>query len=283
MLKQFSEKTFLLSLRPKYKKYFWIPANFVGPVWKLADFKKKILAYKSAQIEKLVKPSMKISVEIKYWCEVLSEIAYLNELRKSYFTRAAVAIRPIFDKLAKQNNLGSWEEINLLTSKEILDLVRGKNNYQKVLVQQRQFNLFAFANVSEKKIEFLSTTEVKKFLQSNQLKSEGIKEVGGIVAWRGVARGKVKILLSPADFPKLKTGEILIDKMTSTDFIPVMKRAGAFVTDEGALTCHAAIVAREYNKPCIIGTKIATKVLKDGDLVEVDAEKGIVRKIHPVK
>jgi pyruvate,water dikinase len=56
-----------------------------------------------------------------------------------------------------------------------------------------------------------------------------------------------------------------------------MQKAAAFVTDEGGLTCHAAIVAREMKKPCIIGTKIATKVLKDGDMVEVDANKGIVK------
>jgi pyruvate,water dikinase len=56
-----------------------------------------------------------------------------------------------------------------------------------------------------------------------------------------------------------------------------MNKASAFITDEGGITCHAAIVARELNKPCIIGTKIATKVLKDGDMVEVDAERGVVR------
>jgi pyruvate,water dikinase len=56
-----------------------------------------------------------------------------------------------------------------------------------------------------------------------------------------------------------------------------MKKAGAIVTDEGGLTCHAAIVSRELRVPCVIGTKIATKVLKDGDLVEVDADRGIVK------
>lgn len=65
--------------------------------------------------------------------------------------------------------------------------------------------------------------------------------------------------------------------MTTPDFVPIMKRASAFVTDEGGITCHAAIVSREMKKPCIIGTKIATQVLKDGDLVEVDADKGVVK------
>ena len=58
-----------------------------------------------------------------------------------------------------------------------------------------------------------------------------------------------------------------------------MRSSGAIVTDIGGLTCHAAIVAREMKKPCIVGTKIATQVLKDGDIVEVDASNGIVKKI----
>ena len=63
------------------------------------------------------------------------------------------------------------------------------------------------------------------------------------------------------------------------EYVPLMKKAAAIVTDEGGITCHAAIVSRELNKPCIIGVKIATKVLKDGDLIEVDAEKGVVKVI----
>jgi pyruvate,water dikinase len=59
-----------------------------------------------------------------------------------------------------------------------------------------------------------------------------------------------------------------------------MKKAGAIITDEGGITCHAAIVSRELKKPCIIGTKIATQVFKDGDMVEVDAENGIVKIIR---
>ena len=71
----------------------------------------------------------------------------------------------------------------------------------------------------------------------------------------------------------------MVATMTFPNFIPAMEKAAAFVTDEGGILCHAAIVAREMKKPCIIGTKIATQVLKDGELVEVDANKGIVRKL----
>ena len=78
---------------------------------------------------------------------------------------------------------------------------------------------------------------------------------------------------------KMKDGDILVSISTQPDLLPAMKKAAAFITDQGGVTSHAAIVAREMKTPCVIATKIATKVLKDGDIVEVDADKGIVRKI----
>lgn len=105
----------------------------------------------------------------------------------------------------------------------------------------------------------------------------GGTDVKGMSAFEGIARGRVRVLFRKTDIPLLQTGEILVMGMTTPEFLPAMKKAAAFVTDEGGITCHAAIVARELKKPCIIGTKIATQVLKDGDEVEVDANKGIVR------
>ncbi|MBI5729435.1 MAG: hypothetical protein HY983_04335 [Candidatus Magasanikbacteria bacterium] len=78
---------------------------------------------------------------------------------------------------------------------------------------------------------------------------------------------------------KFTDGNILVSNVTDPTLLPIMKKANAFVTNMGGLTCHAAIVAREMKKPCVVGTKIATHVFKDGDMVEVDAERGIVRKI----
>lgn len=65
--------------------------------------------------------------------------------------------------------------------------------------------------------------------------------------------------------------------MTTPNMISAMKCAAAFITDEGGITCHAAIISRELKKPCIIGTKIATKILKDGDIVEIDADNGVIK------
>lgn len=99
----------------------------------------------------------------------------------------------------------------------------------------------------------------------------------GQSAYRGKVSGKVRIVKRTDQAEKVIEGEIIVSPMTTPDFAPAMKNAAAFVTDEGGVTCHAAIIAREIRKPCVVGTKIATQVLKDGDMVEVDADNGIVR------
>lgn len=99
----------------------------------------------------------------------------------------------------------------------------------------------------------------------------------GQIGNKGFAKGIVRILKRKEQIEDTQEGEIIVSAMTTPEFMPAMQKAAAFVTDEGGITCHAAIVARELGKPCIIGTKFATQILKDGDMVEVDADNGIVR------
>jgi len=98
----------------------------------------------------------------------------------------------------------------------------------------------------------------------------------GLGASPGIAVGEVKIVGSEKDIAKVKEGDVLVAVMTTPDMVPAMKKASAIVTDEGGMTCHAAIVSRELGVPAVVGTKNATKVLKDGMLVTVDGERGIV-------
>ena len=107
-----------------------------------------------------------------------------------------------------------------------------------------------------------------------------MSEVSGQVAYKGKVQGVVRIVKKQSDMSRVRAGDILVSPMTTPDFLPAMQKAIAFVTDEGGVTCHAAIVSRELKKPCIIGTKIATQVLQDGDLIEVDADNGVVRIIE---
>jgi phosphohistidine swiveling domain-containing protein len=120
------------------------------------------------------------------------------------------------------------------------------------------------------------TQQIKKFTEV----TKNLKQAKGQLAYPGLVIGKVKVILNPLkENKKFKKGDVLITGMTRPDYLPLMNLASAVVTDAGGLLCHAAITARELKIPTIIGTKIATKVFKDGDLVEVDANKGIVRKI----
>ncbi len=104
----------------------------------------------------------------------------------------------------------------------------------------------------------------------------------GQIAQKGMAKGIVRIISSVDHLDKVNKGDILVAAMTMPKYLPAMKKAAAFVTDEGGITCHAAIIAREMGKPCVIGTKVATEVLKDGDEVVVDANKGVIKIIKRV-
>lgn len=106
--------------------------------------------------------------------------------------------------------------------------------------------------------------------------SEAAMLVKGQGATTGASTGKVKIILSAKEIGKVSSGDVLVTKMTSPDFVPAMRKASAIVTDEGGITSHAAIVSRELGIPCIVGTGNATKTLKEGETVTVDADHGIV-------
>ncbi len=104
----------------------------------------------------------------------------------------------------------------------------------------------------------------------------GVVLVEGQGASPGVVSGRVVIVRDVKDTSGVKDGDILVTKMTNPDMVPAMRRVSAIVTDEGGMTCHAAIVSRELGTPAVVGTKKATKLLKDGQIVTVDGEKGII-------
>ncbi len=122
---------------------------------------------------------------------------------------------------------------------------------------------------------------IEKYNISRNFKK--VKEVKGQIAFPGKVRGIVKVILNPNDVLKVKKGNILVAVMTFPSYIVAVEKSSALVTDEGGILCHASIIARETKKPCIISTKIATKVFQDGDEVEVDANNGIVKIIKKAK
>ena len=106
--------------------------------------------------------------------------------------------------------------------------------------------------------------------------SAGSPVVSGLSASPGVVVGRVRVLWNPSEGDQLVAGEILVAPMTNPNWVPVIRRAAALVTDSGGITCHAAIVSRELGVPCVVGTRRATQILHDGMVVTVDAEHGTI-------
>jgi pyruvate,water dikinase len=118
----------------------------------------------------------------------------------------------------------------------------------------------------------LEGNKAQKFIEKEEKEEIEIKrKIKGMVAQRGKAIGRVVKVFSKEDIYKVNEGDIIVSPMTTPDMVIGLARAGAIVTDEGGIVCHAAIISREFGIPCIVGTKIATKVLKDGYVVEIDA------------
>jgi phosphohistidine swiveling domain-containing protein len=174
----------------------------------------------------------------------------------------------------------SFEGLNQLLMSEIIDGLERPQNFQGLIEKRSQASFFFHAPFrptrglegTKAKVEIASIEN-----QAHQEDYSAIREVIGKTGSRGHAIGTVQKILSSDEIANFQEGNILVTVYTAPEFVPAMKKAAAIVTDTGGLTCHAAIVSRELGKPCIIGTKNATKVLKDGDLVEVDADAGVIR------
>lgn len=239
----------------------------------LSDHKKRILS-----ANRLLK---KINDrKITNFAKSLQQITFLNEFRKNVFSRASLEVREVFTVVAGMCGFESWRDCYYLTPFEIRDVLSGKKLSKNILISRQIVGYRINPDGSVSFLDKKTTNRFAEYLKSVQgAKSSAVSTDGvirGFSANKGVIKAIAKVILSSKDFDKLKPGEILVTTMTSVDFVPVMERAGAFVTNEGGITSHASIIAREMNKPCILGTKNATQLIKDGDFVEVDADKGIV-------
>ena len=167
--------------------------------------------------------------------------------------------------------------VSMLRLKEILKYIEtGYIDYELV---EKRYNGIVWNLTTNELYYGEQAKEYIKSLKITEEKTEKTNIIKGTVASKGKAKGKVIIALSTEDFPKIKQGSILVANMTTPWYTPYLSKVQAIVTDEGGIGCHASIIARELGIPCVIGTKIATSIFKDGDLVEVDADKGIVKKI----
>lgn len=297
LLKLAKNKPALEELNKYIKKYCWLNYGHRGPALTIEAL--------SQQLKKLSKDisgmkSLRASVDIR--SQVSRQARYMKELRltvaekrlfmiardfngiKAYRTDLMFltfyTLNQAVNELSRQLGV-SVNDLHCLLPQEFLAVLRNKK-VPKVETLRQRFNKSVVHIKTFNKMEVYLGNKAEVFIRNNIPKVETVGDssiIKGFVASVGKVTGVVKIINNVGDIHKITKGDILVAAQTIPQYLPAMAKAAAFVTDIGGITSHAAIVAREMKKPCVIGTKIASKVLHDGDIIEVDAEKGEVRKI----
>lgn len=235
------------------------------------------LTQKLAKDRIIILKTYRFSATVGHWLDVLDRYAYYHDRRKEMQCRSMYAFHLWLREAARRLKV-STNDLEWFYSHEIGRFLHGRTFDKKELTRRKKSVLVL---ADKKRLQIFSGQRAllkrRALLGSNAHSATAVKGVG---VTSGVVRARARVCNGVVEARrKVKSGDILICGMTLPDYVPVMKRAAAIVTDEGGITCHAAIVARELHKPCVVGTRLATKVFKDGDWVEVDAIKGIVRKL----
>ncbi len=203
---------------------------------------------------------------------VLRFFALWRDERKAFLQMISLGFRKV--ALAAANELNVESKAIEFAFRDEIDEV--SHNPQKFL-ERKNRSVLLLPN-SQTHGQILVGAEVEPYFQEFMATTE-VREIKGIVASPGKVQGIANVILRQHQFFEFNEGDILVTTMTRPEFMPLMKKASAIVTDEGGLTCHAAIVSRELKKPCIVGTKDGTRIFKTGDKIEVDANLGVIKKI----
>ena len=206
------------------------------------------------------------SIKVKTNKKVLEQIESIR-LHSLYPNIIDVFLPKVLDRLSKKSGI-SQDLLFLCTPDELIAIDEANTKISSSILKKRAQGCYF---IKDKKWQF-TYSQVDKYESIRNL-----KEVRGSVGFKGYAKGTVKIINKPENMDKFSDGDILVSINTNPSLMPIIKKCKAIISDEGGITCHAAIVARELKIPCLIGTKYATKLLKDGDLIELDTNKGIIK------
>jgi len=279
------------------KKYCWLPTyDFNLPVLTEKDFLKRLeeiknpmekLKEKREKIEDSKKRIKKIKEKIKSkyllkLIDALQEYLFLRTYRTDVLRQATYYALPFLWEIAKRAHI-SKEDVYLLTPNEIIDFLE-KNKLPKLTEIKRRKKMYVLIRRNGKEEIISNPKEINKIGKGIETKKEiTILTLEGNTTYPGIVKGRVAVITNIKDIKKLKRGNILVSSMTTPDMIVAFDKVAAIVTNEGGITSHAAISSRELKIPCVIATKNATSVLKDGDFIEVDANKGIVKILKKAK
>jgi phosphoenolpyruvate synthase/pyruvate phosphate dikinase len=281
-----------VSINKHVKKYSWLALRFfIGKPWTKELVLQRLKNYTPVkarlELEKIVssrqtrelqinKVTKNFSKKDKEIVELIRNIVFLRTQRTDFFQESSYYVLPLIKKIATELKI-TYNDLLYLSASEVLLSLKNKFNYL-TCIKKRKKGFLVFFDYNQNIV--LESTDALKYIKQRPILKQNLKttkKISGQTGFLGKATGKVKIIKSAKDNMKVKKGDIVVAIMTTPNFIPALEKAAAFITDEGGITCHAAIIAREMKKPCIIGTKNATKLLKDGDIIKVDADKGIIK------
>lgn len=282
------------ALQKHYQKYFYVAHMWVGKVTSFQcylkelirlvasfDDLKKVHTSEQRDISAALRKRQALMIKLKIkQPEVLMFDGFGDFMVTKIYRRfaqiyAVYKIEFIFREISRRLGL-SLKQVRFMMPDEIkAALLDGK--VERIVLRERTKMCAVYSEKGVRKVYV--GEQARRLARRVKQKIEDVVEIHGQVGCVGKAVGEVKLIFRPKDMGKMKQGDILVSIATDPDIVPAMKKAAAIVTEQGGVTSHAAIVARELKIPCVIGTKIATRVLKDGDRVEVDAYKGVVRKI----
>ena len=280
-------------LQALHQKFCWLACNYENEPWDLSFFSSAILEKvkhnPKQQVQNILHQEQENETRrtqvIKELCltkkeielfNIASEVMHFKANREDILFRSYYEMRPLLEEIARRLNL-SMNQVKFMLPEEIrAALAENKINTTEINERLK----YCIAINAERKTRVLSGQAAREYLRRNVQEQNlpPIQDLKGSCAYPGSAQGKVRLILTPKDMVKMKKGDILVSHATNVDIIPAIQKAAAIITDSGGITCHAAIISRELKVPCLVGTKIATKVLKEGDIIFVDTEKGIIRK-----
>ncbi len=200
------------------------------------------------------------------------EIIYLKFMRKGVYAESFFYNKMLLAEIAERIGLETTDMLHLLPEEILGALVVG--SFPKALIPKRIKQ--ALYVHGEGHSSPLSNDLREKYIVAPEMQ----EEISGTTAYPGMVKGRVKHVNVVEDMKGFEKGMILVSRNTNPALVPAMQKAAAFVTDTGGMTCHAACVAREMKTPCVVGTGNGSRILKDGDLVEVDATNATVKIIE---
>lgn len=305
-IKSLSEKT-SKEIDKHIQKYAWIktPLSYITVDFTRKDYLDRIEFLLKEDIEKRKKDILEARqtnkrnylktierYQIKGTSYLLAEAIRIYIFTRSYIAEKSdylfyVGKNTVLKEISKRCGL-TIDEIVMLDKDEMVESIKDETKIEemKKRIKLRNDN-FSIISLDNEISIFLGedskrlAREVARRYKSNEQGKEVIEAktdyIKGICANKGYVEASVKVLLSPEDIHKVKKGDIIVASMTTPDYVSAMEKASGFITNSGGVTCHAAIISREFGVPCIVGTKNATKLLKDGDNVILDATNGEVK------